>query len=365
MSIMMQLFQQRDRVFEQFHLGKIGDLESECQQQKAFPLREAWMRFFNYFALFAGSAFVVVGVLFFFAFNWSELGRFDKLGLIQIVMVIVLLLLARIEKQSSNQRDIYRRTYLFVFSCLTGILFGLIGQIYQTGADTYQLFLVWSLAITPFTWCSRCQFHWLLWIGVTNIAALLFINLHFRSFFGLFVHSDAMIQWFLVLFNGSIIVIWHGLYSKSASGQQESLPNEKTLENGRLSWTRSNVLVNLLNVVVGINITVLAIEAVFSRNPSVYPGVVGLAWILWGAGIFYYYRYQLLNRFVLSGLCLSIIVIGVSVIIDGFNSHFDLIGFFISSMFIIVGSAVSAKWLRSLNQTKRANTPSGGRTHAD
>jgi uncharacterized membrane protein len=356
----MQLFRQRNQVFEQFQQGKIDDLESECRLQNVFPTHNAWALFLNYFSLFVGAAFIIIGVLFFVAFNWSQLGRFDKLGLIQLAMIVALVLLAHSKNYSIDKKELYRRTYLFVFSCLTGILFGLIGQIYQTGADTYQLFALWSLAILPFTWFSRCQFHWLLWIGITNIAASLYINLYFSTFFRFSIYADTTMQWFLVLFNGSIIVIWHWLYSKITNGQQPISTIETADSDNVLTWTKPNLVVNILNIVVGISMTMLGIEAVFSNNFLAHHGLAVFMWVAWAASVFYYYRHQQLNRFILSGLCLSIIVMAVAIFIEGFKSYLDLFGFFVVSMFIIVGSTLSVKWLRALKPAMHPRSNGGG-----
>lgn len=49
-----------------------------------------------------------------------------------------------------------------------GALLALIGQTYQTGADTWQLFGWWALLLLPWALVSGNQIAWLLWIAVIN-----------------------------------------------------------------------------------------------------------------------------------------------------------------------------------------------------
>ena len=78
------------------------------------------------------------------------------------------------------------------------------GQIYQTGADAYQLFMVWSLLIFGWTLISKFSAQWALWLVVTNLFLTLWWEqsaLPSRSM----VH---MIFTYLILLNGLMLVLY-------------------------------------------------------------------------------------------------------------------------------------------------------------
>jgi uncharacterized membrane protein len=63
---------------------------------------------------------------------------------------------------------------LIAASVLTGVLLAVIGQVYQTGADVFELFAAWAVLILPWTIISRHPVHWLLWLVVVEVAFVLY-----------------------------------------------------------------------------------------------------------------------------------------------------------------------------------------------
>jgi uncharacterized membrane protein len=57
---------------------------------------------------------------------------------------------------------------------LTGALLALFGITYQTGADTYELFVAWALLGLPFTLAGASGAAWAAWWVVMNVAMALF-----------------------------------------------------------------------------------------------------------------------------------------------------------------------------------------------
>ena len=106
-------------------------------------MKEAWQKFFRLFFISLGVGFTVSGIVFFFAYNWADLNKFIKIGLIEalIITTISLVLFLRI---NINTRNII----LTGASVLVGVLFAVFGQIYQTGANAYDFFLVWTIFVT-------------------------------------------------------------------------------------------------------------------------------------------------------------------------------------------------------------------------
>jgi hypothetical protein len=97
--------------------------------------RNSWHKFIKGLILSLGLGFFVAGVVFFFAFNWEQLHRFAKLGLVQAVF-LVLAGLAWVLRKSV----LLHRLLLTAAAVMIGVIFAVFGQIYQTGANAYDFF---------------------------------------------------------------------------------------------------------------------------------------------------------------------------------------------------------------------------------
>jgi uncharacterized membrane protein len=111
----------------------------------------------------------LAGVVFFFAYNWADMHRFAKLGLIQALTLGALGAHVALRARSS----LFSQVALFAASVFVGVFFATFGQIYQTGADAWQLFAAWAALVTPWVLLSRSQPHWLLWLALVHAAAWL------------------------------------------------------------------------------------------------------------------------------------------------------------------------------------------------
>src|SRR5690606_9455064 len=125
--------------------------------------------FLKYALLALGIGFFAAGVIFFFAYNWDELDKFSKLGLVQMI-VIVVCVIALLPKLTPNTRKIL----LTGASLLVGVMFSVFGQIYQTGADAYDFFLAWTLFIGIWVLISNFPPLWILFLGLVNTTFILY-----------------------------------------------------------------------------------------------------------------------------------------------------------------------------------------------
>lgn len=105
---------------------------------------------FRIFSLLA-VAFFASGAISWVAANWSFFDKIAKLGLLEISfglsLVIGLCIYYRELKKASSHFQ--SQLWLFLAAVLIGGLFALIGQIYQTGANAWQLFAIWTLLQIP------------------------------------------------------------------------------------------------------------------------------------------------------------------------------------------------------------------------
>jgi len=119
--------------------------------------------------LILGASHFLAGVVFFFAYNWDDLSPVARFGLLQAGLVISVFAAVRLKIESPAGQAL-----LIAASIFTGVLFAVIGQVYQTGADAYELFTAWSVLILPWVIASRSSAHWFLWIVICLTAFSLY-----------------------------------------------------------------------------------------------------------------------------------------------------------------------------------------------
>ena len=89
--------------------------------------KESWNKFLKLFFISLGIGFTTAGIIFFFAYNWADLHKFIKIGLIEGLIIISSLVIL-FSKTSLDVKNIL----LTGASVLVGVLFAVFGQIYQT-----------------------------------------------------------------------------------------------------------------------------------------------------------------------------------------------------------------------------------------
>ncbi|MEZ5830405.1 MAG: DUF2157 domain-containing protein [Dongiaceae bacterium] len=116
-----------------------------------------------------GAAQFLAGVIFFFAYNWSELPDIAKFAVVETALAVAAggALLVGLDRA-------FGQMLLIAASVLTGLLLAVIGQVYQTGADLFELFGAWMALILPWALVSRSAAHWLLWLVVAEVALALY-----------------------------------------------------------------------------------------------------------------------------------------------------------------------------------------------
>ena len=129
----------------------------------------SWQRFLQLLLLALGVSFTAAGILFFFAYNWADLHKFVKLGLIELLIVI--LILAAV---FTKTRPLVKKMLVLAASLLVGVLYAVFGQIYQTGADAYDFFLGWTLFVAIWVIFSNFAPLWALFIALLNITLFLY-----------------------------------------------------------------------------------------------------------------------------------------------------------------------------------------------
>jgi hypothetical protein len=142
------------------------------------PDLRAWGLFFKRVFSLLGLLLFMIGLGMFLAWNWAAMPKFLKFALFELVFVLCSCLAVwRWKKESSAH-------WLLGAGLGIGLLLALHGQIYQTGANAWELFRLWALALLPLFLLKRtAALGMLLWLTLS-----LWVYLY--SFGGRLYHSD-------------------------------------------------------------------------------------------------------------------------------------------------------------------------------
>lgn len=152
-------------------LQEEGLLTDEAVAASIGALRppSAWYQWARRMLLILGSALILAGIIFFFAYNWSQMHRLVKLGIIEggIVACIIVVQIKGVSRLSG-------KILLACSSVLVGVLLAVYGQIYQTGADAFELFVGWGVLIVGWVVISDLAGLWLIWLIILNVGSVLY-----------------------------------------------------------------------------------------------------------------------------------------------------------------------------------------------
>ncbi|RYD95352.1 MAG: DUF2157 domain-containing protein [Sphingobacteriales bacterium] len=288
------------------------------KQNHIYADKAGWARFIDIALLSLGAAFCLAGVVFFFAYNWADLHKFLKLGIVQLLIVVAIVL-----SVFTNWPPLVKNILLTAASILTGVLFAVFGQIYQTGADAYDFFLGWTVFITLWALASNFAPLWLIWLALVNTTFVLYIQQVGTTW-------PAMVTFLVMfLFNAAIIALVQLLIH---SGKLKDVPK----------WFNKIVV---LGAVACATISVLA--GIFKRYPEGWALAVLIIAVVYSIAI--YYSFKKRSLFYLCVIPLSVIIIVSTLIIETtkFNSSGVLL---LISIFIIGSVTLLARQLINLKK---------------
>jgi len=277
------------------------------------PSAEQWRAFLARLTLWLGTIALAASLIFFFAFNWDDLGRFAKFGLVEAAILAGL-----IGCWLADPDGIAGKAVLLLLSLLAGALLALTGQVYQTGADTFQLFAWWAVLILPWVLVGRFSPLWLVWLVLLNLAAIFYFQ---RA-----SEPDGLL-WALFGLNGLALIAWE-------AGRRAGL-----------RWLRDIWPPRLVAMASGATATALSAWAITEGGGSA--ALALLAYAAWLAAIHVWYRRRRPDLFMLATGLLSLIVSVVTLLshtlLGAGSGSFLLIGLVVIGM-----SAGGAVWLKSV-----------------
>ncbi len=321
----------RTAILEWIAQGRLRpqDVPGALRQAGVTPEPGDWRNFLDHLTLWLGTVSCGAAVIFFFAYNWQEMGRLTKFGLVQLLLVGSLAFCWRLGVSRAGGK-----AALLLASLLTGALLALVGQTYQTGADPWQLFAAWALAILPWALVGRFNVLWLLWIGLLNLAGWLYLDLHFGSF-RLFSRTNWPF-WMVFCLNASALLVWEGAARIG------------------VEWLRARWPQRILATVAGFAVTWLALDQIVGSSYYVRSAGGVLAYTAWTATAFFFYRRVTRDLFMLAGGVLSLIVVATAFLGKHMLGDFEAGALLVIGLVVIAMSAAGGFWLKSVASEVRA-----------
>jgi uncharacterized membrane protein len=282
-----------------------------------FPSDAGWRRFLDRLLLWLGALMIAAGAIFFFAYNWDDLGRLAKFALAQALVLAALAVIWR-----TGIEHVAGKVALLAASLFVGALLALVGQTYQTGADTWELFAVWAALILPWAMVGRRAALWLLWLGIVNVTIVLYYTT-FGILFGLVFGTERLL-WTLFGLNTAALAVWELL---------------------ALRYAQERWAIRVLAVASGGLVTVLAIFSILEWHSKSNLGLI--AWFAYFAAVYAVYRHLVRDVFVLAGGVLSVIVVIATWLGDLLFATIQEESVFLLLALVVIGlSAAGGAWLR-------------------
>jgi uncharacterized membrane protein len=307
----------RNEILDWAQQGRIAsrDVRKALEMGGALPSAAQWRQFLDRLLLFMGAVLLGAGMVFFLAYNWQDLGRFAKFGLVELPLAATLGALWHFGLDRPAGK-----AALLLAALLAGALLALIGQTYQTGADTFELFAAWAVAILPWAVLGRFPALWVLWLALVNLA----VSLYFHAFHGLLgiAFGPERQMWVLLAVNGTALIAW------------------EITERLRSRWAQ-----RLIATVAAALATALAVIAILDAGAARW--INAFVWLAWAAATYAVYRGMVKDLYMLALGALSVIVVSATFV--GKQMRFgDAGSFLFMGLFVIGLSAAAGYWLRRI-----------------
>lgn len=249
------------------------------------PDPRSWYGFAHARLLLVGACLVAAGVVYFVAANWSLLHPWARMGLIAGGLVA-----SALAAGALGLRALPGRAALLLSGLLFGPLVAVYGQAYQTGADAWELFALWTAVFTAHALLARFGVTWVAWLILLHTAAITFTV---QSLAGDFIAGDqAVALAILAAVDAAIVALAHA----------------------RLSGSEAAILARCaaaagLALLTAVGVTV---AATLEIEPGQGPGTLGLiaAWSAMAA----LYRRRRPDLFMLALLAVSVLLVATCVL---------------------------------------------------
>ena len=329
----------------------LKNAEAAATHLEVYPSKRTWLDFFDKALLIVGAVALVLSLVFFIAYNWQNLGKIGKFALVEGALTITIALYVALSFR--RQFQLIRQLLLLIASIITGSLLALFGQVYQTGADTWQLFFAWAILITPWVVIARFPALWLLWLGLINAFLLLYLDVANLQFIKYSLQNVSQVA-ILALFNFIAFYSWLiGFDNKTSSStpylfhrinvKKSTAQINSAQTNSSLHW--STYVVGLLSTFF---MTYLAIVTVFDNGNIWATLIATIVWLGWCGFMLWQFYQRRLDLLMLTYLSFSIIIVVMFRVGKWLLDDFEGGGFLLLALLLVGMSSAAVVWLRKV-----------------
>lgn len=324
---------------QQLHAdGLLSDAAYRAAYAQLRPA-QVWGHWLEQLCWMLGSTLLLIGVLFFFAYNWAALPSMAKFGLLQLAILSCVGGALYLGMQRLGGQLL-----ITAASVLVGVLLAVFGQVYQTGADAYSLFVSWAALISLWVVVARFAALWLVWLLIAQLA------------WGLYWQQLGQHLWAWrpesVTLAGHILLsgLWYGLYER---GQNTDL------KNGWLAWTQRSWLRPVLLLALLLPLNIITSLTVLDVDLSLVFWLP--VWLMVNLALHYYYQYRQPSLAALGLVVSSICVTGLVAVGRILSEWLDSSGMLLVFALIVLATATAAaRWLKHLSQQFEQAKPNTG-----
>jgi uncharacterized membrane protein len=316
-----------------YRLARVKHLNPSALDQALYligliPNRTAWRRFIDNLLLLLGTVLILSGIIFFFAYNWAKMSQLTKFGLLQLSLLII----AAFASQYGLER-LAGQLALFATAILVGVLLAVFGQVYQTGADAFELFLTWAILITPWVLIGQFAPLWLLLLALFNLSLIFYWNQVID--YDKYSFYSTPLYLLLFILNGTALAAWEYAHQQG------------------IAWLQGDWLGRILFI---ITLTTLIIPTLYAivelewepllRSVTVILYVIVTLFSLW------YYRHQR-HDLLLLAVCLLGILMTVTTLIGRLLPLEIEITWLILAAIVIGQATLATQWLIIIAKNKQ------------
>lgn len=319
----------RSQIIEFIEQGAIPvkNIGAALSAVQVVPAGKSWRTFIDRLLLWLGGLALAFAVMFFIAYNWKDIGRFAKFGMVEGCILLAIGAYCTLGKDTTASK-----VALLIATICLGVLLALYGQTYQTGADPWQLFFNWALLMLPWAIIGRFPAIWIIWVVLINTSIVLY-HQTFQGAFWFIPNSQTGVLWLVFSFNTLALTVWE-------------------LSTNRWRWLSERWAIRLLAIGSGVPVNMLILQTIFSHSDGSI--ISGLAWVIWLASMFFVYRKIIPDLFMLAGGCLSGITVTVSFLGKHILQNESAGGFLVLALIVIGMGAGAAFWLKNIHQENQS-----------
>lgn len=325
-------------------LVKAGSLSPEtCQRIFAFcgirPSDAQWRQFLIPVLCFLGLLSLVAGSVFFIAWNWAWMPKMAKFALAELLIVALAALVWW------RWYSTLARSALLAAGLSFGALFALYGQIYQTGADSWELFRAWLCVLLPLALIARQNSLWFCSWLVANLAFQLYYTATLPTSLLELAVSDSVFWLPTTVLHGYLALLAACLIIREVLAWRAITHHpESWLASRWFSRVMAGFLLLLLTAIVAGNISDW-------HGANNFTFVTG-GWVVTLLAGYYLYRYRHVDLCMLTLGIASLTVVGCALIMQLFLVAYVTADLYLTGVLMIfwvaANGSILLKWQRKL-----------------